>query len=80
MSYAPHVSQIDVPASPREIGALRNLLVAYQRAERDLQVAFTQFCAAHEIGDGATLKGLSDTIVRVEVTEAATERTLRLEP
>lgn len=82
MTYEPHTSHMDIPASPREVKLLRDLFAEYRRAERDLTVAFSQFCASHDVPDLATLQAIGDASVRVDVPEPVgrVERALTLEP
>lgn len=48
------------PCNAQERALFVSLTDAHARATRDLAVAFTAFCAAHDIAEGATLEGVAD--------------------
>lgn len=48
------------PCNAHERTLFAGLMDAHARATRDLAVAFTAFCAAHDIPEGATLEGVAD--------------------
>lgn len=48
------------PCNAQERALFTSLMDAHARTTRDLSVAFTAFCAAHDIPEGAELHSVAD--------------------
>ena len=57
------VRTVEIP--PASHAALSELLLAYKRAERDLQVAWSMCCRMNDLPDGTVMESLGPGVVTV---------------
>ena len=55
-----------IPCTAAEAAILRDLTLAFQRAERDVSIAFSMFVRAHDLPDACTLLSVEAGSVTVQ--------------